>query len=189
MSKPRYQIGCHSGIEAEIIDNKTKFIDRRALSPKERKAVRKDLDQMLSTKSKRHNVHHIWHDFQSKFIKGYDFKWTGHELRCRVAKWAEKYPAVQIVACDDAVHAGSDLVIIPHISQCKKEWFGVSVVFIPQCTGEPPTKFFLYDGHRSDLLKALKSIKPKIKPRKKHERLRLVKGEIVYVPHPDGLDD
>jgi len=57
------------------------------------------------------------------------------------------------VRVDDGAHCGSDLMCIMH--QCRYQFMGMSVVFIPQCTGEPPTQFFLYPGHLDGLLDML----------------------------------
>jgi len=80
-------------------------------------------------------------------------------LQERVTTWAEQYPEdVHIVRCDDAMFASSILVLIDHRS--KKEYFGTSVVYIPQCQGEP-ANFFLYPGDRRALLQALNKLDPR----------------------------
>jgi len=127
----------------------------------------------------RTNIHRVWHDFSNKFtmiirIKGKPTKigkkkfypreerwrWTGYDLMVRVEKWAKKYKNdVTIVRCDDNYHAGSKMVLIQHRKQHNAEYMGTSIVFIPQCTGENPSRIFLYPDHHDSLIKALKEIK------------------------------
>jgi len=112
----------------------------------------------LVTKQKNKNVHYVYHNFESKF-KNFDGKWKyiGYDLMVQVAKWAKKFPEdVKIVVCDDSYFAGSDLICIEHRST--HEYMGISVVFIPQCTGEQPTTFFLYPGHRRNFYRTLRSM-------------------------------
>lgn len=95
-----------------------------------------------------HNLHRVWHDFCNRFMgpNWTYFKHKGGELLGEVREWALRYPAdVRMVRCDDGAHCGSTLVCIFH--RCRYQFMGMSVVFIPQCTGEPPTQFFLYPSH------------------------------------------
>jgi len=117
-------------------------------------------------------IHRIHHDFIKTFQKkykpkksnqqpdhhGYVWRWIGFELMEKVKKWAKKYKKhVEIVHCDDDLFASSDLVIIQN--SWRKDYFGTTVVYIPQCTTELPIKFFLYPHHQRNLIKALKKIK------------------------------
>jgi hypothetical protein len=109
-----------------------------------------------------------WLKVGRKTIKHYDkwvWRWTGHELMKRVRKWAEKYPTVRICGCDDDHFCNSDLVIIPH--ERKRYYMGATVVFIPQCTGEQPIKFFLYPDHANRLIPALLELQRKAISKKK----------------------
>jgi hypothetical protein len=77
---------------------------------------------------------------------------------CRVARWAKKYPEdVRIVGVDDSYYSGSDLVLIEH--RGKVGYHGTTVIFIAQCSGDPPVRFFLYPSHRDSLMAALMAIK------------------------------
>lgn len=106
-------------------------------------------------------IHRIFHDFQRKFNSGKadgpnvfsSFKYSGYPMMEAVRKWAKKHPSVIIIGCDDDFHAGSDLVLIPH--EDKYQLWGVTVLYIPQCTGEKPIRFFLYPGHLQGLLEGL----------------------------------
>lgn len=124
---------------------------------------------MLPVDNDGRDVHTIWHDFTKKFQSDNvdsgcnQWKYTGYDMQQRVERWArrwnQKYPGeVQLVHCDDAVHASSDLLLIEHRSA--DDYMGISVVFIPQCTDHPMV-FFLYPSNRMDLLTALKALSPK----------------------------
>lgn len=138
----------------------------------------------MKRKKARH-IHTVYHAFLDKFkptvalknkkpvkvgkhkvyLSKEEWKWIGYDLMTRVASFAKLYPDdVHIVHCDDNWHAGSDLVLIYH--RHGKTFFGTTVVFIPQCTGENPTMFFLYDDHRRNLIKELRNISKFIKDRK-----------------------
>ena len=71
---------------------------------------------------------------------------------CKINKYvAKKCHEIKIINCDDSVHAGSDILLIPHHSH------GITVIFIPQCTNVQ-NQFFLYENHYKMLLKALKEM-------------------------------
>ena len=146
----------------------------------DRKSTKKDVKHMnsLFKSTPRTNIHRVWHEFQKNFLviiknktptiinkKKFYFgkekwRWIGYELIARVEKWAEKYKKdITIVRCDDNSHAGSIMVLIQHRKQHNAEYMGTSIVFIPQCTGEDPSRIFLYPNHHDNLFKALKNIK------------------------------
>lgn len=122
------------------------------------------------------DVHYVYHKFLKKFTKiirtgksrkiggkqyyftKEEWRWTGYAMMRKVAEWAKQFPDyIEITRCDDDWHAGSDLVLIQH--KDKKGYFGTTIVYIPQCTGEKPIRFFLYECHRKNLIKALQNIK------------------------------
>lgn len=77
---------------------------------------------------------------------------VGYEVMCKINKYVTKYcPEIKIINCDDSVHAGSDILLIPHPNH------GITVMFIPQCTNVQ-NQFFLYENHYKMLLKALKEM-------------------------------
>ena len=83
---------------------------------------------------------------------------VGYEVMCRVKKWVNRYcPEIRMVHCDDSCHAGSDILLIPHPEH------GITVIFIPQCTGIQ-NQFFLYEGHYKMLMKELKEMGKIYKP-------------------------
>lgn len=129
-------------------------------------------------------LHGIWFDFEKKFYpkekvllpkkkwqkigkitikhawKPAVWKWKGHELMKRVAKWAEKHPSVMIARCDDNDYCGSDLVFIPsHDKRGNGSWHGVTVVFIPGCSGDLPGIMFFYPNHVDGVLKTFQNYK------------------------------
>jgi hypothetical protein len=103
------------------------------------------------------DVHKCYHEFLRRFCEKDDdavFKYKGYDLMQRVERWAKRWSHdVQLVHCDDDYHAGSLLVLIQH--QQPHDYMGCTVVFIPQCTGEAPIRFFLYNDDRDSLIKAL----------------------------------
>lgn len=125
--------------------------------------------------------HKPWHDFQKYFFKrerreteicgktikhwAYtDWKWSGYELMQRVRRYASRHPEIVISGCDDEYHMNSDLVLIPHrfpknaFSDDAGSYWGTTVLFLSQ-DAKQPTHFFLYPGHESGLLSALKQVK------------------------------
>lgn len=99
----------------------------------------------------------VWWSFQKSFMKKDDsWRVIGYKLMERVERWAKKQPKdfVRIVSVDDAYFSTSLLVLIEH--KTDDSYMGTSVVFIPQCTGENPIRFFLYPEF--ELLKVLKEI-------------------------------
>jgi hypothetical protein len=100
-------------------------------------------------------LHRVYHRFVALYgnqMAGWKFK--GYELMCRVEKWAKHYPNdVRISSIDDSHFCGSILVFIDHKSA--DAWHGVSVIVIPQCTGESPVEFFMYPESVKDAQKVL----------------------------------
>lgn len=153
-------------------------------SPKIKPKVDKEMVKYLKGLGKKDtDVHYVYHKFLNKFMttkrgkfytmkiknkKGQivkkrfqsykdEFKFIGYKLMIEAEKFAKLYPDyVQVVRCDDDWHAGSSLIIIQHKN--KKDYMGTTIQYIPQCTGEQPIRFFLYDSHRTSLIKALKNI-------------------------------
>lgn len=112
-------------------------------------------------------IHRIYHSFIREFQTGDRvWKFKGYDLMKRVDEWAARYPTVRIVRVDDDSHAGSYLVLIPHEDGTRT--MGLSVVFIPQCTGEDPTKFFFYPGHFSDFFMSMHTYLPMMMRKDSH---------------------
>lgn len=89
---------------------------------------------------------------------------SGYPMMTAARRWADKHPErVMVSRVDDDFHAGSLLAFITHEvpKGPKKTWFGVSVHYIPQCTGEKPIRFFLYPGHVDELIDTLQKIRKK----------------------------
>ena len=105
------------------------------------------------------DVHRVWHKFINKFTESttgpMQWKCIGHTLEKSVEVFAKRYPNdVHITSCDDDFFCGSSLVFIEHKSSTS--YMGVSVVYVPQCTGENPICFFLYPCHANELINVLK---------------------------------
>ena len=167
---------------------------QREITKKELDHLKKDGTFTINVPHK-FDVHYVWYKFVKAFKKevniqwneyttkdknGKDkkvrfrtsnlvYKWSGFELAKRIEKWAKKWPNdIKIVRCDDAYHAGSDLVLIEH--KAPVNYMGTTVLYIPQCTGEQPIEFFLYPCHREELVKALNHIGKKAELAQKSER-------------------
>ena len=99
-------------------------------------------------------------DGKTKTIKTYPFnemefqkRLCGYEVIERIEKYVKKQcPEIKIVNCDDNVHAGSILLLIPHPNH------GITIMFIPQCT-YTQNIFFLYDNHHKMLNEELNKMK------------------------------
>jgi hypothetical protein len=77
---------------------------------------------------------------------------VGYDVMVKIERYVSRYcPEIKIVHCDDDHHAGSDLLLIPHIKH------GISIIFIPQCT-DTQNRFFLYESHCKELMKELKAM-------------------------------
>jgi len=100
---------------------------------------------------KKPEIHKLYHRYIA--LKNKAKQESNYDAMVLAEKFANKNPSVKIVGVDDDVHAGSDLVIIPHID--KYHLWGLSVEYIPQCTGESPIRFFLYPGHLKRLIETL----------------------------------
>ena len=102
----------------------------------------------------------LWWKFAKRFGCSGDsanrFKYKGYDLMERVERFAKKNPTVRIAWVDDSYFSGSMIVFVPH--ECKEEYWGTTAVLIPQCSGEPPTEFFLYPGHVRELIQVLKGL-------------------------------
>jgi hypothetical protein len=89
---------------------------------------------------------HDYNDYElSKRICGYD-------VMVKVENYIKRScPEIRIVHCDDAIYAGSIILLIPHPTH------GITVMYIPQLTGIQ-NHFFLYGGHYMMLLDELKKM-------------------------------
>jgi len=105
-------------------------------------------------------THRCWHSFMSKFMHKdvYDprtkWKLRGNDLIYGIEAWAVKWPNdVHLVWMDDSYFASSLLCLIEHKN--KDEFMGTSMVFVAQCSGDPPVDFFMYPDHQRQLTEAL----------------------------------
>lgn len=77
----------------------------------------------------------------------------GYDVMMKIRKYVKRYlPQIKIINCDDAMHAGSDILLIPHPKH------GITVMYIPQISGIQ-NQFFLYDGHYDMLMTELMKMK------------------------------
>lgn len=128
----------------------------------------------------KNTAHKIWHRFSDWLIKTYgkdlhgewqymeigkkriryrsfdeyelNRRLVGYEVIERIERYVKRYcPEIRVVRCDDSVYAGSDILLIPHPRH------GITMMFIPQCTGVQ-NQMFLYENHYKMLLKELKKM-------------------------------
>lgn len=172
--------------------------ETRKATPAERAFHKAHMEPRLGV-----DIHKVYYDFLKRFsnkekrsytignktYSGYEYKgyrWTGCDLMGRVEEWAEKYPNdVRVVGVDDDSYSSSCLVLIEH--KTDREYMGTTVVYIPQCTGENPIRFFLYGHHRQHLATTLQQISKAAKPVEKQEqdeRLKLAKLIGANIKHP-----
>ncbi len=139
---------------------------------RERKAKREEAQWLKESLKKSSLVHKVWHDFVQRFGDSpKSWKCEGADFQDRVEKWAEKYPNdVRITTCDDSYFSTSLLVLIEH--RTANAYMGTTVVVIPQCSGDPPSQFFLYPGHALALIEALKDVRAKAVPVEKADAKR-----------------
>lgn len=149
-----FTYGCRCGIREE-----------RPTTKEQKKEFRKSINEMLHPKPE-DNVHLVWYKFCKKFMKDMKFKYKGYDLMRRIDKYIESNPEIIAVTCDDDSFCGSSLYSIPH--DCKNQFMGTMIVYVPQCTGEEPTRFFLYPSHNNELIKLL--LKRQAKAKKYKER-------------------
>ena len=77
----------------------------------------------------------------------------GYEVMERVEKYVKKHcPEIKIVYCDDALHASSLILLIPHPKH------GITLLYIPQCTSIQ-NQFFFYENHLKSLIEGFNELK------------------------------
>jgi hypothetical protein len=136
-----------------------------------------------SSLDKSENVHWLWHKFLRQMQDEKDrWKWTpdaGYDFMLKVERFAERYSkeGIRIAHCDDSHFTNSDLVVVQH--KTPKEWMGLSVVMLSQCSGQPPAEFFLYPEDVDGLLDVLREAKREERRLRKltHARNRQRKAE------------
>lgn len=135
--------------------------------------------------------HKVWHKFSSWLTKTYGsdlygewqymdeekkFKYrsfdnkklserlVGYDVMIKIERYCKRYlPEIKIIHCDDAVYAGSNILLIPHPGH------GITIMYIPQCT-TIQNQFFLYENHYENLLQELKRMKDVFKISSKEKK-------------------
>lgn len=132
-----------------------------------RKATKKEKEKHKLQISHSNNIHKIFREY----IKlENEYKNDLYKLQCVVERWAKKYPKhVSVIGCDDDYHSSSVLVLIEH--RTEHYYHGTTVVFIPQCAGHKPVRFFLYENHLDNLIKTLVNIRKRSKSSIKGEKM------------------
>ncbi len=122
----------------------------RAATPQEKK-------NHLDALRKAETVHRTWTAFAARFIdpRTGRFRAKGSDLIAQIELYARRRTEITALPCDDDHHAGSILVLIRHRS--RDDYHGVTVLFVPQCTGEEPVRMFLYPCDARPLLEAMRT--------------------------------
>lgn len=154
-------------------DKKCGYSVELAAKPEERRFLKAEFDEMLRGSTA---IHKVSHAFDRKFMKAVKvgklikfcgkkiqpkkavWRWKGYELMKRVEKYVKTHPEILVAGVDDDYFASSDLVLIPHNDEETNRYFGTSVLYVPQCTGEDPVRFFLYPDHARNLVDALETL-------------------------------
>lgn len=105
-------------------------------------------------------IHVQWHAFKKRFY-GVDPhgppRVRGYEMMCELDEFCAEFPDhTHVARIDDSYHSGSRLLFIEQRNE--KEYWGTSVVVIPQCSGEAPLSFFMYPNHFQSVLQAMAAI-------------------------------
>jgi hypothetical protein len=163
------------------------------------------LRDWLRPNKKKRGIHTVFQDFCKRFevrtktgetkigkkkvnLYKESWRWKGFKMMEHVEKWAEKWPDdVQITSVDDDHYCGSMVVFIEH--KAPDAYHGTTLVYIPQCTGEDPIRFFLYPGHHQGIVKALAIVKerslPSIKGEAKATQKRYaLQHKLITLPDP-----
>lgn len=138
----------------------------RKWTPHEQKQhVIPHIDEMFNPLPQK-NVHRFWHPF-AKWLNGLCERKSSYDVMQAIEGYAKRKPesGIMITDVDDDAFASSNLVIMPH--QSDYEYMGASVIFVPQCTGEKPIKFFMYPSHVDGLMRVLKKLQKLAKKKRK----------------------
>lgn len=135
----------------------------RNTTKSEEKFIRAEINKLFFNSKQ---LFKLWHKFVKVFTKkdsAFPPVWDRDKLHNGAKKWAKKYPdQIHIVGCDDSYHSSSELILFEHKSN--EQYIGVTVLFVPQCSGESPIEFFLYPNASKNLIKTLQAIQKGIAP-------------------------
>jgi hypothetical protein len=129
-------------------------------------------ERIKQENSRSKDLHALYRAFQKAFYQDNQkgrvgWKYKGYELMKRIEEFAKKHPELVLLSCDDSWYTSSMIVLIPHRIDIDIEYWGTTVVIVPQCTGEPPLEMFLYPGHAVELEKALHGLNCEFRRKKK----------------------
>ena len=151
------------------LDEGTRILELCQYCGEERERPAEPGERMSSEEFMSAKIHKVCHAFEEHMGGGdiLALEVQGYDAMERAEEFAKKYPEdIQVVGVDDATFSSSVLVLINH--RTDKEFMGTSVYYIPQ-NGGTGAEFFLYRGHRKELLSALRLIE---------------KQQAAYPPHP-----
>lgn len=128
-------------------------------------AERKKIHELWVRSERRHKLMHVaWRPIQ-KLLKDFGTPTdqdTKVKLSSKLERLMERFPEyVQYVRTDDDYHCGSDLFFVSHKYEDKKVgkgYWGTTVIYIAQCSPDPPVQFFLYPNHMLGLFDVAKRL-------------------------------
>jgi len=103
-------------------------------------------------------VNSLYHAVRS-LLSSEDGNWKlkGYAAICKMDKFVKKHPAILEFGVDDSCATSSSVYIIPHCMA--GDFSSVSLLYIPQCSGEDPIFLHMYPENISDVIKVLQSAK------------------------------
>jgi len=118
-------------------------------------------------------VQKLWDDIEKSGIG-----WVRNgkdKLSAGMERLAKRFPEhVHYARVDDDYHCGSDLWFVSHFYDDKKVgrgYWGTSVVYIGQCSDDPPVRFFLYpNSHMKYVLATVAKLDKKARALNKGKR-------------------
>ncbi len=173
--KHTWKLSSYSGLSAFFNCSKCEARVEKVLDKKEQKLVENSFSEHSEHSKK---LHGLWWKF-AKAVATLDYptKWQerGYALMEMIRNFADKNQEIEVCPCDDLAHSTSLIAFIPH--QTEDEFWGVSMICVPQLEGEP-TGLFLYPEHVDHLIKTLTEFK------KKHRALKGKRPEFAAVIEP-----
>jgi hypothetical protein len=83
---------------------------------------------------------------------------TKGKLAAKLERLMEKYPDyIRYSRVDDSYHCGSDIFFVSHKYDDKvlgSGYWGTTIIYIAQCSPDPPVEFFCYPGGHMPMLRA-----------------------------------
>lgn len=132
--------------------------------PATKEECRKISDDWKRNERRQKLMHVAWRPVQ-KVLKDFGSptdQETKGKLSAKLERLMEKYPDyIRYSNVDDDYHTGSDIFFVSHKYDDKvlgTGYWGTTVIYIAQCSPDPPVSFFCYPGHMSTLRKNVETL-------------------------------